>query len=226
MKKPSLDFNVGTPIQTRTFIKPSRGWPKDAQERSSPVCTQSHLSSPISHLHCLVLLLFQGLEGHGFLVLIHARACCLFNHTQSFLRLHVDDLGDPALHDQEMGIVHIQRHRMKPQPKQVLMPWNIKSSFSGPRVCLAAIMISKQQVLNLILLHIVGVQEVSIPTSNDDLARNDNLVMHLVPQKKKQTGKMLRFYRFLSFLLYVLRCKTQAVVNLATNTQMKGRHWQ
>ena len=45
-------------------------------------------------------------------------------------------------------------------------------------------MISKRQVLNLILLHVVGVQEVSIPTSNDDLARNDNLVMHLVPQKK------------------------------------------
>lgn len=87
------------------------------------------------------------------------------------------------------------------------------------------IMISKQQVLNLILLHIVGVQEVSIPTSNDDLARNDNLVMHLVPQKKS-TGKMLRFYMSLSFLLYVLQCKTQAVVNLATNILMKGRHWQ
>jgi len=50
-------------------------------------------------------------------------------------------------------------------------------------------MISKQQVLNLILLHIVGVQEVSIPTSNDDLARNDNLVMHLVPQRKSRQEK-------------------------------------
>ena len=51
--------------------------------------------------------------------------------------------------------------------------------------------------MNLILLHIVGVQEVSIPTSNDDLARNDNLVMHLVPQKKADRKNAEVLYVFI-----------------------------
>ena len=34
---------------------------------------------------------------------------------QAVLRLHVDHLRNPTLHDEKMGVVHIQRHRMKPQ---------------------------------------------------------------------------------------------------------------
>ena len=33
-------------------------------------------------------------------------------HTHAYLRrLHVEDLGDPALHDQEVRVVHIQLNR-------------------------------------------------------------------------------------------------------------------
>ena len=35
-------------------------------------------------------------------------ASSLFNHGQDLGGLHVEDLGDPALHDEEVGIVHVQ----------------------------------------------------------------------------------------------------------------------
>mmetsp|Transcript_53208 Transcript_53208/g.116105 ORF Transcript_53208/g.116105 Transcript_53208/m.116105 type:complete len:268 (-) Transcript_53208:240-1043(-) len=100
----------------------------------------------------LVLLLFQGLQSNCLLVLIHASAGGLFDHTQRLLRLHVDHLRNPTLHDEKMGVVHIQRHRMK-------------------------------QILNLILLHVVRVQEIPVSASDDDLTRNDDLVVHLVPHR-------------------------------------------
>lgn len=149
---------------------------------------------------CLVLLLFQGLQSHGLLVLIHARSGRLLNHTQRLLRLHVDHLRDAALHDEEVRIVDVQRHRMEPGPfggttvAEVLLEshWiscalvvlngigfveNQQYKAANAKVCR-----NEPQILNLILLHIVRVQEVSISTSNHNLACDDDLVVHLIPE--------------------------------------------
>mmetsp|Transcript_60760 Transcript_60760/g.94470 ORF Transcript_60760/g.94470 Transcript_60760/m.94470 type:complete len:339 (+) Transcript_60760:1341-2357(+) len=61
----------------------------------------------------LALFLFQRLQGSCLLVLVHPSTCCLFDHTQSLLRFHVDDLGDAALHNQKVRIVHVQGDRVE-----------------------------------------------------------------------------------------------------------------
>ncbi len=45
-------------------------------------------------------------------------AGCLLNHGQDLGGLHVEHLGDPALHDEEVGIVHVQLN----WPEQVAHP--------------------------------------------------------------------------------------------------------
>mmetsp|Transcript_65002 Transcript_65002/g.164753 ORF Transcript_65002/g.164753 Transcript_65002/m.164753 type:complete len:740 (+) Transcript_65002:1548-3767(+) len=97
----------------------------------------------------LVLLLLQGLESTDLFVLVHARTGRLLDHTQSFLGLHVDHLGDTALHDQEVRVVDIE----------------------GDRV---------EKVLDLVLLHIVRVEQIPVAPSDHDLAGDGDLIVLLV----------------------------------------------
>mmetsp|Transcript_1380 Transcript_1380/g.3745 ORF Transcript_1380/g.3745 Transcript_1380/m.3745 type:complete len:293 (+) Transcript_1380:2893-3771(+) len=97
----------------------------------------------------LVLLLLQCANSPSLLVLVHAGARCLLDHAEGLLRLHIDDLGDAALHDQEVGIVHVQRDRV-------------------------------EEVLDLVLLHVVRVEQVSIAATNDNLPCDGDLVVGLV----------------------------------------------
>ena len=144
------------------------------------------------------------------------------------LRLHVDDLGDASLHDEEVGIVHVQQHRMEPErlslshrpkarwqalgnpypstPKEkrlsyisgngtkartadsiafvYLSPTDTNVSWHSFGSTLVTATRPKSQILNLILLHVVRVQEISISTSDHNLSRDDDLVVHLVPHVK------------------------------------------
>ena len=42
------------------------------------------------------------------LALVEHCACRLFDHGQNLWRLHVENLGDPSLHDEEMRVVDIE----------------------------------------------------------------------------------------------------------------------
>ena len=55
---------------------------------------------------------------------------------------------------------------------------------------LSLITVFKGQILNLILLHVVRVQEIPVSASDDDLARNDDLVVHLVPALLSENCKI------------------------------------
>lgn len=62
----------------------------------------------------------------------------------------------------------------------------------GPRTTLTdanSILFLKGQILNLILLHVVRVQEIPVSASDDDLTRNDDLVVHLVPALLSENSK-------------------------------------
>jgi hypothetical protein len=52
-----------------------------------------------------------------------------------------------------------------------------------------SILFLKGQILNLILLHVVRVQEIPVSASDDDLTRNDDLVVHLVPALLSENSK-------------------------------------
>mmetsp|Transcript_31414 Transcript_31414/g.92086 ORF Transcript_31414/g.92086 Transcript_31414/m.92086 type:complete len:625 (+) Transcript_31414:1709-3583(+) len=56
----------------------------------------------------LGLLLLDGLDGGDALGLVHARTGGLLDHAEDFVGLHVEDLGDAALHDEEVGIVDVE----------------------------------------------------------------------------------------------------------------------
>lgn len=61
----------------------------------------------------LRVLLPDQLESLRLLRLVQADARGLLNETEDLLRLHVDDLGDAALHDQKVRIIDIQFDRAK-----------------------------------------------------------------------------------------------------------------
>mmetsp|Transcript_26556 Transcript_26556/g.47063 ORF Transcript_26556/g.47063 Transcript_26556/m.47063 type:complete len:265 (+) Transcript_26556:3148-3942(+) len=61
----------------------------------------------------LALLLLQGAEGSSLLVLVHTSSGSLLDHAQGLLRLHVDHLSDATLHDEEVGVVHVEGHGME-----------------------------------------------------------------------------------------------------------------
>ena len=56
----------------------------------------------------LGLLLLDGLDGGDALGLVHARAGGLLDHAEDFVGLHVEDLGDAALHDEEVRVVNVE----------------------------------------------------------------------------------------------------------------------
>ena len=61
----------------------------------------------------LGVLLPDELESLSLLRLVEADARSLLNKPQDLLRLHVDNLGDAALHDQKVRIIDIQFNRAK-----------------------------------------------------------------------------------------------------------------
>lgn len=70
-------------------------------------------------VHFDFLFLHRGL-GLFFSVFIHACASRFFDHGQDFGRLHVEHFCDAALHDEEMGVVHIQLNTLKEILKAIL----------------------------------------------------------------------------------------------------------
>ena len=61
----------------------------------------------------LSVLLPDQFESLRLLRLVQADARGLLNQSEDLLRLHVDDLGDAALHDQKVRIIDIQFDRAK-----------------------------------------------------------------------------------------------------------------
>ena len=66
-----------------------------------------------SHLVDLELLLVNGLHCTLLLRLVHPGSRSLLDHAENLDRLHVEDLGDAALHDEEMRVVDVKLHRME-----------------------------------------------------------------------------------------------------------------
>lgn len=58
----------------------------------------------------LALLLVNGLDSLLAVGLEHAGACRLLHQAQDLEGLHVEDLGDEALLDEEVGVVHVEAH--------------------------------------------------------------------------------------------------------------------
>ena len=52
-------------------------------------------------------------QGGLLFVFEHASPRGLFDHPQDLVGFHVEDLGDAALHNEEVGVVHIQLHGME-----------------------------------------------------------------------------------------------------------------
>ena len=61
----------------------------------------------------LELLFVNGLHGTLLLRLVHPGSRGLLDHAEDFDRLHVEHLGDAALHDEEVGVVDIELHRVE-----------------------------------------------------------------------------------------------------------------
>ena len=61
----------------------------------------------------LGLLLLDGLDGGDALGLVHARTGSLLDHAQNFVGLHVEDLGNAALHNEEVRVVHVELDGME-----------------------------------------------------------------------------------------------------------------
>ena len=59
------------------------------------------------------LLLGDGLLGISLFHLVHTSTGSLFHHGQNLFWLHVQDLRDPPLHDEEMRVVHIELDRVE-----------------------------------------------------------------------------------------------------------------
>ena len=57
--------------------------------------------------------LLDGPQGRLLARFVHACACSLLHHAEDFDGAHVEHLGDAALHNEEVRIVHIQLHGME-----------------------------------------------------------------------------------------------------------------
>lgn len=64
----------------------------------------------------LQLLLLQQLQRVGLFLFEQTCARGLFNQPEELLGLHVDDLRDAALHDEKVGVVHVELHRTEQIP--------------------------------------------------------------------------------------------------------------
>lgn len=71
------------------------------------------LSQELLDLIHLLLLLVHGANGFFALVFEHGRARSFFDQAQDLGRLHVEHLGDLALHDEEVGVVDVELHGLE-----------------------------------------------------------------------------------------------------------------
>lgn len=65
------------------------------------------------HFPDLLVLLRHRLERFLLAVFEHACACSLFNQAEHLGGLHIEDLGDFALHNEEVGVVDVELHGLK-----------------------------------------------------------------------------------------------------------------
>lgn len=84
-----------------------------AKELSRSATVMMGLFTHILNLLDLLVLLCHSLDGLVLALLEHARTRCLLHHAENLGRLHVEHLGDLALHDEEVGVVDVQLHRLE-----------------------------------------------------------------------------------------------------------------